>query len=371
MGKKTSFLVWVASLAYSIVFIPARAQELWPGDINNNGIVNAVDLLYLGQAYGSMGDPRTDPATDWEAQALPVPWSQSFPNGLNYAYADCNGDGVVDDADLDSGIEDNFGRTHGLILPDGFANGIAGNDPQAFLTPSATVVQPGAEIDINLSLGAQGLPIPSFYGVALLLSYDTELLGGDDAFEFEFSPEGESWIASPKIEYFFHDDDENPGKAQVAITRTNQQAQGGGFGEVGKFSIVIEDIIVGLEVDTFQLRIDSILLIGDGFTTYATAPDTATIIIAKDSALLNTSNSHASAEVKVYPNPASGVFHIQCDSELREILLFDALGRGIPLNLRQIQGPAYRADASGLPSGMYWLIGRAGEGVFRKKIVIL
>ncbi|MCO6480841.1 MAG: hypothetical protein J5I94_29635 [Phaeodactylibacter sp.] len=371
MGKKTSFLVWVASLAFSIVCSPAGAQELWPGDVNNNGIVSAVDLLYLGQAYGSMGAPRANPATDWEAQALPAPWSQSFPNGLNYAYADCNGDGLVDDADLDSGIEDNFGRTHGALIPDGYSNGRPGNAPQIHLSPSATLVQPGAEIDISLSLGDEGFPVASFYGIALLFSYDSELLGDDDGFEFEFAAEGESWVTSPKLEYFFHDDDDNPGKAQIAVTRTNQQPQGPGFGEMGKFSIVIEDIIVGLEIDTFQLKVDSVLLIGEGFTTYAAVPDTATIIIARDSALLGSSSGNSQADVKVYPNPASGAFHIQCDAELTELLLADALGRAVPLDIQRAHGPTYKANACGLLPGLYWLIGRAGDGWFRKKIVIL
>ena len=29
------------------------SQTIWPGDVNNNGIVNGVDQLYIGVAYGS------------------------------------------------------------------------------------------------------------------------------------------------------------------------------------------------------------------------------------------------------------------------------------------------------------------------------
>lgn len=370
MGRNLFYYFLATGSAICAGLSPASAQEkLWPGDVNNNGVVNVVDLLYLGQAYSIMGPARTNPSTNWEPQDI-IPWAQSFPNGTNYAFADCNGDGAVDDADLDSGIEDNFGETHGNLLSDGFLNGTAGSAPQAGLAPSATIVQPGAQVEISLSLGDQGFPIPSFYGIALLLSYDNELLGGDDAFEFEFEEEGNSWINTPKIEYFFHDDDDDPGKAQVAITRTDRQAQGPGFGQIGKFSIVIEDIIVGLEVDTFKLQVDSVLLIGEDFNTYPAVPGKAIILIARDSALVGASSGHSDSDVKIFPNPASGFFHIQCTAGLAELYLLDALGRTIPLSIHSSGKHTYRADTSGLTPGLYWAVGRTNEGSFRKKISI-
>ncbi|MCB0565325.1 MAG: T9SS type A sorting domain-containing protein [Phaeodactylibacter sp.] len=346
---------------------PIVAQPVWPGDVNNNGIVNAVDLLYYGQAFGSMGPPRQEISTEWQAESPPVLWPQSFPNGLNFAYADCDGSGMVDNDDFDEAIDENFDKMHGIQESDGFVNGVVGSAPQIHLTPSATLVEAGAEIDISLSLGDQDFPIPSFYGVAILLSYDAELLH-DDSFEFEF--ENSNWITSPKKEFFKQPDDA-PGKAQISITRLNQQSQGPGFGEVGKFSIVIEDIIVGLEADTFQLWIDSILLVDASLNAYPMASDTATIIIAKDTTLVSNSERPAAAGINLFPNPASDMFYIQCQAPLKELQLFDALGRAFLIDTQNLDEHSYRINAHEVPSGLYWLVGRTTDGSFRKKIVIL
>ena len=369
MVNKTFYLLLATVLAVSIKWSPVAAQQLWPGDINNNGIVNAVDLLYLGQAFGTTGPPRAGASTDWQAQDISTPWSQSFPNGLNYAYADCDGNGIIDDNDLDSGIEDNFELTHGSLQPDGFSNGAIGSAPQALLTPSASAVEPGTEIDISLSLGSQAFPIDNFYGIAILFNYTPEFLS-DDSFDFEFEEEASSWIQEPKIEYFYYNDDDGQGKGQIAITRTGRQTQNPGFGPVGKFSIVIEDIIVGLQADTFRLQIDSILLIDAAFNTYPVAPDTTTILITRDSALLNASLQSKEAYAKIYPNPTPGLFFLECPAGLTGLHLTDALGRTAPMALQPLNGTSFQVDASKAPPGMYWLSGRTNEGLFRKKIVI-
>ncbi|MCB0546087.1 MAG: T9SS type A sorting domain-containing protein [Phaeodactylibacter sp.] len=369
MVKKTFYLFLAAVFVGCNSWNPVVAQPLWPGDVNNNGIVNAVDLVYLGQAFGVAGPPRAGASTEWLAQDVSTLWGQAFPNGVNYAYADCDGNGIIDINDLDSCIEDNFGRTHGALQPDGFSNGSSGSAPPAQLLPSATAVEPGAVVDIGLSLGSQNFPVSSFYGIAILFSYTPEFLD-DDSFEFEFEGEGSGWIQGPKIEYFFHDDDDAPGKAQIAITRTDRQPQGPGFGEVGKFSIVIEDIIVGLEADTFRLQIDSILLVGEAFNTYAVVPDSTAVIITRDSALLGASSQGQEPHVKIYPNPTSGSFFLECPDKASSLHLADALGRAIPLSVRPMNSGFYEVNTSGAPPGLYWLLGRTDKGSFRKKIVI-
>lgn len=67
--------------------------------MNNNGIVSKVDLLYLGYAFGKNGFARTTSSGEWAANDLPQTREGNFPNGVKSLYADCNGDGKVDELD--------------------------------------------------------------------------------------------------------------------------------------------------------------------------------------------------------------------------------------------------------------------------------
>ncbi|MBD3290386.1 T9SS type A sorting domain-containing protein [candidate division KSB1 bacterium] len=92
---------------------------VWPGDTNDDGIVNQADVLPLGLHWGSTGDPRTDHANELEWIAhVASPWTP-----LNATYADANGDGVVDQADvLPIGL--NWAKTHSRALQKNIASGL-------------------------------------------------------------------------------------------------------------------------------------------------------------------------------------------------------------------------------------------------------
>jgi len=69
-------------------------NEVWPGDANNDGIVNVWDVLPIGLYYGETGEARSDSGTLWQGYPLPQ-W-----NNTMAAFADCNGDGKVDEKDV-------------------------------------------------------------------------------------------------------------------------------------------------------------------------------------------------------------------------------------------------------------------------------
>ncbi len=78
---------------------------VWPGDTNNNGVVNQADVLPLGLYWNKTGPARANRSTQWQGQAA-APW-----NPANATYADANGDGVVNQADiLPIGL--NWGKRH-------------------------------------------------------------------------------------------------------------------------------------------------------------------------------------------------------------------------------------------------------------------
>lgn len=90
-----------------VPFILQSAFVVWPGDINNDGVVDERDVLALAQHLGKTGAPRSESeqGISWEA-AEAEPWEDT-----NSTYADTDGDGVVDHEDLRA-IVFNFGKSH-------------------------------------------------------------------------------------------------------------------------------------------------------------------------------------------------------------------------------------------------------------------
>ena len=347
------------------------AQDVWPGDVNDNGTVNGVDLLYWGIAYGAEGPARSDTNSEWSAQPLPELWTQSFPGGLNYAYADCNGDGVVDEEDFDDAIDENFGLENPPISADQYANASGGNAPKLRLIPSATLVEEGAIVDITLSLDLSQGSIESFYGMALQLSYTTGLLEDDDGPEFDL--EEDSWLeADDSFVQELYEDEDGMGTAQFAVTRTNQQSVAAEEGVIGRFQIIVEDIIVGLEVDTFIIRVDSVLITNSQLAAVPVITDSAVVVIAKDTSLLTSANElekPAGEIVQCYPNPVSDVLFIQLSTPSSRLRMVGVDGR-IWYEEHNLPGLNREVKVDRLPPGLYWLQCWTTNGMVSRRIIV-
>lgn len=356
------------------------AQAVWPGDVNNNGVVNAVDVLYWGIAHEHTGPERLEESTDWEAHSLPELWPQNFPSGINYAYADCNGDGIVDEEDFDKAIDDNFGLEYGTPGFEGYSNGTPGAAPRLRLQPSTTIALEGDTVNIALSLDDMDMPIDNFYGIALTISYTTGLLEGDDGPDFDLTED--SWLEADDsyVQELFVDND-GQGQAELAVTRTNQIAipidEEGGIGQI---SVVIEDIIVGLYLDTFRLQIDSVLLITDDLMSIPVVPDSVEIVVTKDikftiikqiAGLEKVDEFSKVQNISVFPNPAKEGFYLKSIVPLiDQPYMVDYLGRVLPVEVDNLNNGLYRLQHPSLPPGIYWLHVRSEVGEFIQKIVL-
>ncbi len=330
----------------------AFGQQVWPGDINNNGIVNNVDVLYWAIANDAKGDARPNASTDWVGQDLPTTvWADTFPNGLNYAYADCNGDGVVNEADRNL-IERNFGLVHGDVIPDEFATGEPTSDPTLLLSSDTTTVSPGGTLNADLSLGTESDSISNFYGIAFTVVYDPEILD-QRASAFTLDLLTDTWLngrGNNKAEQFIVNDPEM-GVAQVAIIRKNGEPVSG-FGDIGSFKIVMEDIVF---LNTTVSNTD-IKLVNDELADMMVAPselkfsiDTVTVT--------STRRQIRQKGLKVYPNPVAGnQITLEMDNPdevIRIVQMFDINGR--LLSNQKFGGLQHKEmiDVGAHPAGIY------------------
>jgi hypothetical protein len=95
--------------------LPPVVATVFPGDTNNDGLVDIQDILPLGFYFGLTGAARPGASLQWSGQPLYGAWSPPLA-----CFADGNGDGVVNASDVD-GIIENWNSVQGaprLEVPD-------------------------------------------------------------------------------------------------------------------------------------------------------------------------------------------------------------------------------------------------------------
>ena len=91
---------------------------VWPGDANNDGIVNYLDWVPINNDHErfSEGYKRENASLDWVGQPC-KDWIRKSDYGINDKYSDTNGDGIVDGDDYQA-IWLHYDKTHGeRVLP--------------------------------------------------------------------------------------------------------------------------------------------------------------------------------------------------------------------------------------------------------------
>ena len=350
-------------ILFMIIFsVQLNGQELWPGDVNNNGIVNNIDVLYTGIAWGKTGPTRDNADITWTAQNVTTPWADNFFNGVNYAYADTNGDGIINQFDIINAIKDNYGLTHGTINQDVFSNGVGGVDPALELVNTTGIVGLGGTIDIDLNLGDLNIPANDFYGIAFSIEYDDSIIE-----EIDFNEDPTSWMVALGDD--IHEltlKNTLTGNYDVAITRKDQLPVSG-FGKFGSLSIVIEDIVVGLISDTtIEISIKDLVMITPDMDEVPIVSDSITFTIENTTSLANINKSH----VSIQPNPINDFFVVQSGvTTIKSISLYNLLGEQVSL-LQGIEDTHYTYPTTQLPSGIYIVMVQTNYGMESKKIVI-
>lgn len=137
---------------------------VWPGDFNHNGKADLFDLLTWGVAKDQQGAPRNG-LFDWDGYHADA-WSLDLPDGVNAKHADGNGDGIIDEFDLERNLQ-HLSLTNPLyqeqhLYPPG---------PHLYLT-AMPINESGSITGFNVRAGQE---IPNVLGLAYEIEYDTSL----------------------------------------------------------------------------------------------------------------------------------------------------------------------------------------------------
>jgi hypothetical protein len=346
-------------------------QAIWPGDVNNNGVVDEVDVFYWAYAREARGPGRAEEGEAWQAFDPPENWPRFFPNGVNFAHADCNGDGVVDDLDLDV-IRENFGLDRPDAVPDEFAPGQIGEDPSLRFLSDELKAMRGHPLEVPIALEDARDALRNVLGLSFIIDYDPALIKQGVEQGPKFSLDEESWLGmTPRDAQSLIFNDPSSGKTLVIIfhKRINNLPSGGGA--FGHYIVVIEDIVTGLS--TVDLAFEDIKVVRKDLKGIPIAPSEVKIDILDESVISGRSSpSEQPRFFQVFPNPTQNHLTIRwIDQNLLagEVELCNTLGQTLLYKIfpetEQIQ-----LDLPALPAGYYYLRLRTKLGVHTYPIQI-
>jgi len=190
-----------------------------PGDTNNDGKVDQTDVLPLGLHWARTGPARQGaPSCLWECQTVD-PW-----NPETAAFADANGDGIVNQADvlcigLNWGLTHDVGSLAPVFLPQ------SGDKVQASVIKPIVIQYP---VKNQFTVGIKVEQVSNLFGVAFALKYTTE-----NAIK-PLSVEAADFLGSDVVSC--HNVDESKGTVRIGISRKCPQSGVSGSGIVAKIT---------------------------------------------------------------------------------------------------------------------------------------
>lgn len=329
---------------------------VWPGDANQNGICNNVDLLWFTYANFAEGPTRNNATVSWTPQTA-EDWTNTFPDGINLKHADTDGNGIVEGTDFYSWT------TYSNSTNDSFT-GLMGSTIEGedlYITSSDDNPNPGDTISLIINLGSEDNPIEDIVGIAFTVLLDTALFKEQITFPMNYD---NSWMGTPFVDMNVMDKYDpfvDPLHREVAIVR-NDNSPISGFGEIARFDIIIEDVIIGVDKDeifeksslgvSFPLEMENIFAV-------TTDLEEKRITVRQDSLIINESVDAVTKPVsrtntvQIFPNPTRKQLHISATTRIHVARLTTYFGK--EMLQWQSNQLTQLVSVSQLPSGVYLL----------------
>jgi hypothetical protein len=342
-------------------FLHFKVQDgVWPGDADDNTVVNNFDLLNVGLGYGTSGTARDSVTNVWNGYITPL-WNVATPiSNVDYRHLDCNGDGLINSDDT-LAILQNYGFSYQRNGGGNFGTPLAVGTDTSYVLPHFT---------LPINLGELNNPAADVYGGAFSILYDTTYIKKDSVF-ITFN---NSWVGTNNVDMIsLHKNFGDNQQIDAAFTRING-TNVTGFGEIGQLNFTIKDDILqrGMTLDSviFDFYITNVKFISaDEQEVDVAAGNTSWVV--KGSGVSTQSVNNLAQWINVFPNPATNYVQIQSPKlAIENIIITDGIGRTVlqntPTDKRNIQ-----LNVSELPQGVYHIQLQTEKGTVVKQLVIL
>ena len=277
---------------------------VWPGDGNNDGIANMVDLLHLGKGIGEYGAERTNPSIDWFGQFADEWGKSSYGFSQDMKYIDMDGSGFVDSDDLE-GLNQCYNLTH-HIHPE--INPYLKEYPIILVPTFTPPLYAGDLATFDIYLGETGNEAINIYGITYSFGYDPAFVD-ESTINIDF--EESSWIYtnnnSPVLTLVKEMDLLN--RVDVGLTRTNGYTVSGA-GKIASLDFIIDDDLFPRkdknEDIKFNIQLNNIIGL-DEAGKYYTLPEFETEVVISNGNQPTVSNEQ---QLILYPNPTADLLNI-------------------------------------------------------------
>lgn len=338
---------------------------VYPGDADGNGMANVYDLLNIGLGYGSVGPERENDGLIWNAAYSPN-WDNETINGLNYKHLDCNGDGYINDLDLE-GIEMNYTPSDNLIeITEAGAPEIwleftqdsifLDEDSPSFFT-----------VEAKLMIAHPTNPIDDLKGFSLTMDYPEDLVQeGSPSFDYHDN----SFFGNTNQILWMPYDRPVDGKFDVGFTKKWGIASGDG--EIGTLQIIIVGDLVARNETYIPIKISlkNIKAINEsGAIKALDIPVDAEMTVVNNFNTTATNEQFVSDKINVYPNPATDALTIDLgDMTGERVEIYNTVGQ--QLMVQEMQGQKVTLAIRDLKKGVHLVKVWTDEGVAIKKVLV-
>jgi hypothetical protein len=323
------------NVSYSGIF-PASCDSVWPGDADDNGIVENLDLFPIGLYYGATGPVRNNASLIWVGQPAPL-WGMLQSNGSDLKYADTDGNGTINGDDT-LAINLNFNQTHSPFAPP------QSIDPDITAVFSSDTVYTGQPIQIQLMLGSGTQLIQDIYGIAYTVSYDNQLAQSQGV----YCDQAGWFVVGAGLELI--QGNSTTHQVFASAVRTNQ-TDTTGYGPLATFGCLAAISLPpgSGNYSEFDLTVSNIMAIDhSGNMTPLNSLDTSLVITDIPTGI----SQPVSSIQGVYPNPTSGSIQFMLIKDAR-VELCDHTGRVVASE--KMSAGINRMHLENYASGVYFL----------------
>lgn len=325
-------------------------SNVWPGDANYDLIVDNIDLLYIGIAYGDTGFVRPGATNSYVAQPC-QDWFYQFQNTTNLKKADSDGNGIIDAADTVA-VSLNYGLTHPFKIVHNNEVNTIGADLFLQMPPGQAI--PGTNINIPIILGTTMNPALDVYGIAFTINFDQSMIQ-PGSMNIDFS---NSWIDPGNNHLSLARDFSTAGKFDLAFTRIDGNNISGN-GVIGNISFTVANNAMGFMHFTIT-----------NIKSLSFNENDIPVVAHSDSVFTNIDEKEGH-QLSIFPNPTNGKTNIFFNNPSHEncrIDFYNSTGQIIYSN--STRNDNIEINGKDFKKGLYYLI-VSGElvNLYKGKIV--